>query len=326
MLRFLYREMHYLGHRMVNGLRNHQSPPVIVLGYHRVTTLATDPQQLAVTPTHFREQLQVIRNYPVLRFDDDWSIAREPSLVITFDDGYADNFLEALPILEEYGLPATFFVTAGIVGLREEFWWDELERLILVPPLLPEVCTIKLYKHQPFSWPSHTLAQRKQLYLDIHRLIHQLRSPLECQEIIDQLRIWAGVMKDCRPSHRVLSHTELKSLSSHPLVSIGAHGMSHLPFSRLAPDEQEMELTFCRSLLQQYTGQQITSFSYPFGSKNDFLPETITFVKAAGFSKAAANFPGAWHQRTDSFRIPRHLVRNWAAAKFSYQLSRFWLI
>src|SRR4051794_28319151 len=112
----------------VNRIRNAAAPPVVVLIYHRVTVLADDPQLLAVSPDKFRAQLEILKRYPILRFEDDWSKVRQPSIVITFDDGYADNHREALPILTEYGLPATFFVTAGAVGSNSEFWWDELER------------------------------------------------------------------------------------------------------------------------------------------------------------------------------------------------------
>ena len=55
------------------------------------------------------------------------------TVIITFDDGYADNFHTALPLLQEADCPATVFVTAGKIGAERDFWWDELERVILVP-------------------------------------------------------------------------------------------------------------------------------------------------------------------------------------------------
>ncbi|MBQ7208424.1 MAG: polysaccharide deacetylase family protein [Lentisphaeria bacterium] len=98
--------------------------PVIVLCYHRVARLEHDPHQLAVSPENFQEQMKFLRdNFPVLRFDGEWFF-KECSFVITFDDGYADNLHEALPVLHEMGLPATIFVSSGFVGGARAFPWD----------------------------------------------------------------------------------------------------------------------------------------------------------------------------------------------------------
>lgn len=116
----------------LNRLLNRVDPPVIVLLYHRVTTLVSDPEMLAVSPENFRAQMRHLKeNHHLVRFEEDWSKAAKPAVAITFDDGYADNALEALPILDEVGVPATFFVSTGTIGTTREFWWHELERIIL---------------------------------------------------------------------------------------------------------------------------------------------------------------------------------------------------
>jgi len=326
MLGALYRDMDYLLRGSMRTLFNQLFPPVVVLGYHRVTTLATDPQMLAVTPTNFRRQLEIIARYPVIRFEDDWAAVRKPALVITFDDGYADNLLEALPILEEFNVPATIFVTTGKVGSREEFWWDELERLILLPERLPSKCSLHVINGTTLTLPSLTPADRLKLYGAVHRLIHGCSMPEECADLLAQLRSWVGLPVGGRETHRLLSHVELAELAAHPLVTIGAHSMSHLPLSRLMPAEQQEDLLQSRNLLQSWLDRDVSVFSYPFGTKKDFTPETMNFVKGAGFCKAAANFPGQWHYWTNDYKIPRHLVRNWDGETFSAHLQRFWVL
>ena len=66
------------------------------------------------------------------------------SIVITFDDGYADNLYNAKPLLERYKIPATVFVTSGHIYAQEEFWWDELDRVLLQPGTLPETLCLKI--------------------------------------------------------------------------------------------------------------------------------------------------------------------------------------
>src|SRR5262249_54220566 len=115
----------------------------LILMYHRVTELPNDPYLLAVTPEHFAEQMEVIRRYCIpMRLKELVEALRERkvpnrAVVVTFDDGYADNLHEAKPVLEHYEVPATVFVTAGQVGNRREFWWDDLDRVLLQPGTLP---------------------------------------------------------------------------------------------------------------------------------------------------------------------------------------------
>src|SRR5262245_38761050 len=124
-------------------LKHRFTSQALILMYHRVTELPNDPYLLAVTPKHFAEQLEVIRRYGVpmrlLQFVEVLRAGHIPNraVVVTFDDGYADNLYQAKPLLARYEIPATIFVTAGQVGSQREFWWDELDRLLLQPGMLP---------------------------------------------------------------------------------------------------------------------------------------------------------------------------------------------
>src|SRR3954470_17290952 len=115
----------------------------MVLLYHRVVALGTAPQWLSVPPTLFEQQVDMLkRNYKILPLPVLVACVRQDclprrSVTITFDDGYADNHLHAKPILEKHEAPATIFVSSGFVGRREEFFWDELDRLLLQPGRLP---------------------------------------------------------------------------------------------------------------------------------------------------------------------------------------------
>src|SRR5207248_6890557 len=119
-------------------------PRALVLLYHRVTEIPCDPQWLCVTPCHFAEHLEVLKKFgPTVSVRQLHEAQRQRriqrgTLVVTFDDGYTDNLHQAKPLLERYGVPATFFLSSGYLGQEQEFWWDELERLLLHPGVLPE--------------------------------------------------------------------------------------------------------------------------------------------------------------------------------------------
>ena len=116
----------------------------LILLYHRIGELRSDPWSLNVTPHHFVEHLDLLQSYahPVTlehlyRGISDGDLP-DRSVAITFDDGYGDNLYNAKPLLERYDVPATVFMTTGYIGCEREFLYDELDRLLLQPGTLPE--------------------------------------------------------------------------------------------------------------------------------------------------------------------------------------------
>jgi peptidoglycan/xylan/chitin deacetylase (PgdA/CDA1 family) len=296
--------------------------PVIVLIYHRVTTLPTDPQLLAVTPDNFREQMKFLKeNLPVLLFDEDWSDVKEPSVVVTFDDGYADNALEALPILEEVGVPATFFVTTGTIGTNREFWWDELERVILGEWSFPPFFKL-IDSRFGREWPTATTSDRYMMYKGIHPLMKKVDYSIR-EEWLNQLRSWVNAGLYGRETHRPMIVEDLRLLGRNKWVTIGAHTINHTPLSTLSYDKQRGEIGGSKEQLERWLGKKIEVFSYPFGTKKDYNSDSIRICRELGFKKAASNFPGQAHRWTDPYQIPRQLVRNWSLEVFKEKMRRF---
>lgn len=308
----------------LSRFKNAFDPPVLVLIYHRVTALSSDPQLLAVSPENFRSQIEFLKaNLPILRFEADWSAVREPSIVITFDDGYADNFLEALPILEETGVPATFFVSTGDLGTDREFWWDELERLILLERDLPPSFDLR----EDFfvrSWTTGNETERAAMYADMHPFMKQL-SAEQRDRWLGRLRDWSGAGSAGRTSHRIMTIDEVKTLSDSAVATIGAHTVTHTPLSSLSVACQHREITLSKSRLEELTGRPITVFSYPFGGRCDYTKESVGLCRETGFVRVASNFPGQAHRWTDPYQIPRHLMRDWPLEEFVNRLRRCWV-
>ena len=109
-------------------LRSRYSPGALILGYHRVAHVHSDPHGLCVSPQHFEEQLAVLRREArpialgeLLRGLQEGHVPAR-AIAVTFDDGYADVLAQAQPLLERYEIPATVFVVSGCLG--GSFWWD----------------------------------------------------------------------------------------------------------------------------------------------------------------------------------------------------------
>ena len=260
----------------------------LVLLYHRVAEVEADPQLLCVTPEHFTEHLEILRGQDV---------------ALTFDDGYVDNLSNAKPLLEKFDCPATVFVTSGAVGQNREFWWDELER-ILLPPGDWNV----LEKSDPST--SHSMYRN---------LCPRLQSlpPESRQYVLEQLTAGASA----RPTHRPLSEDEVRRLADGGLVTIGSQGVTHSVLSALPEADQKTEIEESKARLEEITGLPVTRFAYPFGDRSDYTSATIGLVREAGYTLAFSNFPGRIDRSTDRFQLPRHLVRDWNGEEFARRLQ-----
>ena len=307
-----------------NRVFNIIDPPLIILIYHRVADLPSDPEMLAVSLENFRRQMEFLkRNFRILRFEEEWSDLKEPAVVITFDDGYADNFLEALPILEEARVPATFFVSTGHIGTDREFWWHRLEALLLDDGEYPARFELNDSRHGRV-WFTASSEQRKVMYRTLNELMQKI-DPDRRKVWLDQVAQWAGRDKDGgRSLHRSMTREELKTLAASPWATVGAHTVTHTALSGLTEEQQRHEIVSSRRDLEKITGREITTFSYPFGRKQDYDRTSVRLCREAGFMKAAANFPGQVHRWTDRFQLPRHLVRNWDVETFAAEIKGFW--
>ncbi|OHA94169.1 MAG: hypothetical protein A3E02_00795 [Candidatus Zambryskibacteria bacterium RIFCSPHIGHO2_12_FULL_38_34] len=144
----------------------------IVLIYHRVADVGSDPHKLCVSPKNFKEQIKYLKEnfnivplYEVIQDLADGQI-KSGSVAITFDDGYADTLHAALPILEKFGVPATIFVTVGSIGLPESFYWEKGTEIKDRGRCLTKEELIKLAEHPLIDIGAHTMTHPNMAKLD----------------------------------------------------------------------------------------------------------------------------------------------------------------
>jgi peptidoglycan/xylan/chitin deacetylase (PgdA/CDA1 family) len=330
------------------SLKNRLMPGGLILLYHRVAEVQSDPWLLSVTPHHFAEHLEVLRKVgqPTRLHDLAHDLRQGKSqyqpLVVTFDDGYADNLYNAKPLLERYEIPATIFLTTGCIGQDREFWWDELDRLLLQPRRLPRTLqlTIDGNRHEWdlgeaaeygedtgrhygtwTAWDKHDPSARHSLYRSLYHLLHPLPTD-EQRKVLDDLLRWALAKPGSRPSYRPLTIEETLNLAQGDLVDIGAHTMTHSLLSARPTATQREEIQQSKAHLEDILGSPVTSFAYPYGGKAAYTAETVALVREAGFACACSVSASAVRRGADPYRLPRLHVQDWDGDKFTQVLSR----
>ena len=325
----------------------------LILLYHRVAVTPVDPWRLSVSPAHFAEHLQVLRCRGTLFNIRDLATALQRRttprrfLAVTFDDGYDDNLRNAKPLLERHDVPATVFVSSGLLGRENPFWWDELQELLLLPSSLPETLAVdtaagrREYRmgedaasggtapESPGGWRASAgkaPTKRHAAYVAIHALLSAL-GPSECESGMSQLRSQIrrpGGDPGQKESGRPLSPEEAVELARGGLVEIGAHGQTHARLARLPEEEQRREIAGSRRHLEGLLGTRVTSFAYPFGGKQDFTSKTASIVQEEGFSVACAATRGLVREGVDIWRLPRFHVEDSDGDQLDRRISQ-WL-
>lgn len=305
------------------GFLKSLQPKAIILLYHRVIDLEIDPQMLAISINNFESQIQYLsEKYTVVPVKDllssklTWSSKRK--LAITFDDGYFDNYSNALPILKKYKVPATIFVSSGFIGSKNEFWWDELERAVLINPNIPDSLIIKIngiiHKYD------NVKLNKEIVYYNLVKIFQTL--PIDqIKDVIEYLKRWGRVEKNARNTHRCMDLEELVYASNSGLIEIGAHTVNHCKLSNENIAVQKNEIEFSKKQLEKFIGKDISIFAYPFGASSDYTHESLNFVKDIGFSLGLSATQGLIFNKHDNFQIPRFIVRNWDPIVFKRNLD-----
>lgn len=318
--------------RPVEGARG------LILLYHHIDQADTDPWEMAVTPDHFRSQLEVLKSaYDVLPLSalngERHKTFSRPAIFLTFDDAYADNYHTAFPLLKQFELPATFFVATQILNESTLFWWEVLEELLLAREHLPPRLCLRLpegdYHREiaPYekmrgwsAWSNKTENQRQEVYLELAALLKEATPDVQ-QDTTQQLLSWAG--KDFRPSRRTakMNAGQLKEVQRSGLIEIGAHSVHHPALGHLKKDQQQHEIKTSKHTLEQLLDSPVNAFAYPHGHCS---PLTKSLLQASGFAIGCTTEEACLSGHSDPLALPRIWVRNWNREQFAFQVNK-WL-
>jgi len=259
----------------------------------------------------------IARNFNVLPFGRAVSLLKSGSLpkaaaCITFDDGYKDNFSVALPILQRYGLTATFFIATSFLGGGRMWNDDIIEAIRLLPN---ETADLK-----EFGLDQYDLTTPTNRVNAIGTILGKLKyqSHGQRQAVARKIAQHAGV--DDRFG-LMMSADDVRAMRAAGM-ELGGHTHSHPILKLLTDDEAYSEITRGKSELEKILSEQVKVFAYPNGNPQlDLSPQHIEMLRQAGFTAAATTQQAIATVKNDAFMMPRFTPWDRTPAKFGIRCA-----
>ena len=184
---------------------------------------------------------------------------KHPFIAFTIDDGYLDNYTNALPIFERHHVPFAIFVATDFIDQKAVLWWDVLEELVIHNDIIH-------YNKQ--SFPCHTFQEK----WDTFRIIREDILKFDQSQLFETLQKafpdyhidWYKPIRE-----KAMTWDQIKELCQHPLCTIGGHTVSHPALNQLSDDVFRQEIRVGIEKLESITNQKINHFAYPYGSPNE---------------------------------------------------------
>jgi peptidoglycan/xylan/chitin deacetylase (PgdA/CDA1 family) len=264
-----------------------------VLNYHRIGDSAAtpyDPGTFSATESDFDQHVSLIKClFTIVTLEEavDYCRRGRPAAkslaLITFDDGYVDNYRTAFSVLRAHGVQGTFFLPTSFIGTSSIPWWDAIawqvktSRLASLRLAYPADVTIPL-KPDPHAALRRLLAIYKQPATDSARFISQLEEA-------------TGVACPVAAHDRLFMNWTEAAEMARAGMAIGSHTHSHEVLSKMSADRQYDEFRTSREMLRQRIGIAPDTLAFPVGSKTSFSDCTAACLERAGY-RAGFSFYG----------------------------------
>jgi len=314
--RIIKRSLQHVAARVGPHTHSSGSPRLLVLMYHRILP-ADDPRNwleepgMVVTPESFRQHLDTVNQYFETVKLSDWLARKsggqplpEMACAITFDDGWADNYEFAFPVLQELSVPATIFLVADMLGTNAMFWPERLARTVTT---IAETHS-QQWSHPLLEWlrtadTSYLFSSDAPSQEQISDIIASVKilPDTEIHQRIDNIETEIGLDSD-RETASLLSWEQVNEMITTGVVEAGSHTSHHIRLNADTPEEVlQQEIFDSRKIIEQHTGKEANTFCFPNG---DYCPQALAMVKQH-YACAVTTRSGWNTSTTDNYQLRR---------------------
>ncbi|QWG18956.1 polysaccharide deacetylase family protein [Bradyrhizobium sediminis] len=205
----------------------------------------------------------------------------------TLDDGYRDNRDFALPVMREFDAPLAVYVASDFAEGAGRLWWVALERVIAkaasIEARIGDVAT---------RLDTSTPAAKQAAFDRMHDWLRSLPGEIDVAREITALCAHHGVDESAICRELCMSWDELKPFADEPLVTIGAHTITHCNLARQTEETAGREMAVSRARIEDALQRPVLHLAYPYGDRIAAGPREFALARAAGFKTAVTTRPG----------------------------------
>ena len=313
--------MHQLAHPFYRIAANRFSPAgsgakLSILIFHRVLEQTDLLFPSEATVQSFDWQMALLKSiFNVLPLPEAVSrlkagILPARAAAITFDDGYADNYTLALPILQKHGLHATFFIATAYLDGGRMFNDTVIESVRNTRLAHLDLSDMDLGQHELGSIAAKTQS--------IHQILPKIKYLLPDEREAATAQIAARAEVENLPNNLMMTTAQLKNLHAAGM-EIGGHTHRHPILAKLDRDAAQAEIAAGKTVLEDKLGTPVRLFAYPNGKPGtDYLPEQAEIVQELGFEAAVSTSHGVSTRSSDMYQLARFTP--WDAKPTAYAL------
>lgn len=295
-----------------NVLRGFNPGNLTVLNYHRVTdphdpSCDTFKPNISATPEMFDRQVAYMKhNFDMVSASDITACVEgtgtlpSHAAIITFDDGYADNYTNAYPVLKQHGVPALIFITTDFVGLSKPSFWDVAACAFTHTEMTSAILPLT---------GKQTWSNESEKYGVMMRWIETLKTvpEEEKQNYAKQLPAILGVdSAEQRCNNVFMTWDQVREMAANG-IEFGSHTLTHPIMTRIPEEQVTRELLESKRLIEHELGKPVVTFAYPNGGHEDFNPAIIAELRKAGYTMAFTLMPG--YNRYPALRRDAYTIR-----------------
>ena len=317
--------------RAIGGFRTKFLNEVTILAYHRIldvpdeNSFPFDIELVSASVAAFSTQMKYVKeNYKPTTFAtllqclDRGEAPPSGTLIITFDDGFADNYYNAFPILRQFDIPATIFLSTGYIDNQEMYWYEKLCYAVM-------------------TTNAHTLTIPELAVIEIDGNVASRRSAMKAlmrhlKQVPDQMRL--NVLDDCF-NQLLPEHCQIADPRSGPLtwrqisemstcgIEFGSHGVFHPVLSKLTDTNLKYEMEHSKHRIGAMLDKPVQVIAYPVGGEEAFDDRVRIAAQSAGYRLGLSYISGIEKpEKWDAFALRRlHVERYVGSEYFKAMLS-----
>ncbi len=296
-----------------------KEPSITILTYHSVVPdqapVESYEYRNAVSVSEFEKQVVLLKKiFKVISLDQAFNFLTSGNMtenyaVITFDDGYKNNYDYAFPVLKKHEVSAAFFITTSLIENKNCLWTDWVTYLFLKTR---QQKVIIADDEQNFDFYLQTVDDRIKASEKLRKWMKSL-SREKADQILEQLKVQTKVdthpVEEDAQRYAFMNWNQVKEMAEQGM-EIGSHTHSHSLLTMLNEEQVEQELTISKRFIEEHTGRTCQFFTYPNGQLRDFKDVHIGLLKKLGYKLALTQNPGFNPPGSDLFKLKRINITN----------------